>query len=89
MPDSQHDFLKTSRLYSCAEVLSNPCPVPAEPGVYAWFFQNPPSIIPIDDCLERDGLTLLYVGISPKPVTKSGKASPQKFKTSRALSLPR
>ena len=80
MTDSQHDFLKTGRLYSRAEVLSKPCPVPSDPGVYAWFFQNPPSIIPIDDCLERDGLTLLYVGISPKPVTKSGKASPQRLR---------
>ncbi len=76
----QFDFLNTGRLYSRAEVLSKPCPVPSEPGVYAWFFRDVPAIIPVEGCLVRDNLTLLYVGISPKAPSKSGKASPQRLR---------
>jgi hypothetical protein len=35
-------------------------------GVYAWFFKEIPEIVPTDGCVTKDGLTLLYVGISPK-----------------------
>ena len=53
-------------LYSRSGVLSKPSPVPAVRGVYAWFFKEIPSGVPVDGCIVRDGLTLLYVGISPK-----------------------
>jgi hypothetical protein len=53
-------------LYSRSCVLSKPCPIPAVRGVYAWFFKEIPSGVPVDGCIVRDGLTLLYVGISPK-----------------------
>ena len=80
MNRKQFDFLQTARLYSRSQVLSNPCPVPAEPGVYAWFFRDVPAVIPVEGCLVRDNLTLLYVGISPKAPSKSGKASPQRLR---------
>jgi len=58
------------RLYSRSEVLSKPCPVPTEWGVYAWFFAQIPGVTPTDDCEIIDGKTLLYVGISPDKVGK-------------------
>ena len=38
---------------------------PRAPGVYAWFFRATPPGVPCEGCVTRDGLTLLYVGISP------------------------
>jgi hypothetical protein len=58
-------------LYSRSSVLSKPCPVPAVRGVYAWFFKDIPDSVPTDGCVVKDGLTLLYVGISPKNDTSS------------------
>ena len=57
---------KPERLFSRSEVLTRPCPVPAVRGVYAWYFKEPPPMVPTDGCLTKDGHTLLYVGISPK-----------------------
>ena len=53
-------------LYSRTAVLSKPCPVPEERGLYAWYFKAIPPNVPTDECATKDGLTLLYVGISPK-----------------------
>ena len=36
------------------------------PGLYAWFFREIPTGVQTDECVVQDGLTLLYVGISPK-----------------------
>jgi hypothetical protein len=60
----------TNILYSRSAVLNKPCPVPQEPGAYAWFFKEAPVIVPTDECILKDGLTLLYVGISPDKVSK-------------------
>jgi hypothetical protein len=49
-----------------AAVLARPCPVPAKSGLYAWFFRAIPELVPTDGCVTKDGLTLLYVGISPR-----------------------
>lgn len=53
-------------LFSRSTILSKPCPIPAMSGVYAWFFREIPGITPTDSCATKDGLTLLYVGISPR-----------------------
>lgn len=58
------------RIYSRHEILSRPCPVPAENGAYAWFFKTVPAIVPTEGCVTHDGMKLLYVGISPD---KKGK----------------
>jgi hypothetical protein len=59
-------------------VLAKPCPVPAEPGIYAWFFKETSHSVPVDGCLKYKNLTLLYVGISPqKASTRKGKRSKQ------------
>jgi hypothetical protein len=52
-------------LYSRSAVLNKPCPVPQKPGVYAWYFKEIPGQVPTEGCITKDGLTLLYVGISP------------------------
>ena len=60
---------RPGRLFSRREVLSKPCPVPAAPGLYAWYFGTIPPGVPADGCVVLDGWTLLYAGISPKNVT--------------------
>jgi hypothetical protein len=52
------------------EVLGSACPVPRVAGVYAWFFRQVPDVVPTEGCLMHEGMTLLYVGISPD---KQGK----------------
>jgi hypothetical protein len=56
------------------EVFSRPCRVPADPGVYGWWFWNPPTAIDVSHCTEKDGLLLLYVGISPQRLSTDGKS---------------
>ena len=58
-------------IHSRETVLSKPCPVPAKPGVYAWFFKDIPGALPTTDRVTKEGLTLLYVGISPKNALSS------------------
>jgi hypothetical protein len=68
---SEHPLLNPDRLFTRAEVLSRPCPVPAKRGVYAWYFSAIPNGVPTDGCLSVTGHTLLYVGISPKNESSS------------------
>src|SRR5262245_36359634 len=59
-------LLHPARLWTRSEVLVRDCPVPREPGVYAWYFREIPPGVPTTDCRQALGATLLYVGISPK-----------------------
>lgn len=63
------------KTYSRTEVMSRPTPVPAVNGVYFWWFKEIPAGVPTEDCIENNGYTLLYVGISPdkkgKPKSKA------------------
>ena len=39
-------ILTTDKLWTRAEVLGKPCPVPREGGVYGWYFDAvPPGIV--------------------------------------------
>lgn len=67
-------LLKPARLWSRADIRSKPCPVPKAPGVYAWYFRKVPLTVPVEKCVRRDDLTLLYIGISPTADPKNGKA---------------
>ncbi|NTU44793.1 MAG: hypothetical protein HGA99_04615 [Chlorobiaceae bacterium] len=58
-------FSNPQRLFSRAEILSNPSPVAKTHGVYALFFKEIPPGVPVDGCLTHEGLTLLYIGSSP------------------------
>jgi hypothetical protein len=59
-------LLAPQRVWSRAEVLASPSPVPKSPGVYAWYFKKVPPLVPTAGALMIGGLTLLYLGISPK-----------------------
>lgn len=76
---NEHDELTSlvqpGRLWSRAEILAEPCPIPRSPGVYAWFFREIPPLVSVTGSIEREGLTLLYVGISPKKPTPGKKPS--------------
>ena len=54
-----------TRLFSRAEVLRLPSPVPASSGFCFWYFRNIPSAIPTGDCQTLNGCTLLYLGMAP------------------------
>jgi GIY-YIG catalytic domain-containing protein len=53
------------RLWSRAECLSRPSPVPAVPGLYGWYFRELPPAVDGTGCVRSGGRTLLYVGIAP------------------------
>lgn len=59
-------------LFARRDVLVRPSPVPAQPGVYAWWFRTVPAGVDTTGCERRDGFTLLYVGISPKEPPTNG-----------------
>jgi hypothetical protein len=60
------ELTSPNRLYSRIEILDKNCPIPKSRGLYAWFFKSIPPLVPIENCIVKDGLTLLYAGISPK-----------------------
>jgi hypothetical protein len=64
-------LLRPARLYSATN-LSRPNPIPASPGVYAWYFDEVPPGVPMDGCHQALGYTLLYVGIAPKETKGQG-----------------
>jgi hypothetical protein len=69
---SSADFL-AARPVTREKVFAEPSPVPEEPGVQGWWFRNIPGAIDTSGCEQRDGLTLLYVGISPTRPPTNGK----------------
>jgi GIY-YIG catalytic domain len=71
------------RLWSRAEVLTRPCPVPKSPGVYAWYFRPPPAGVPLDGCTRQGNLVLLYIGISPKEPPRDGRPGSRQALASR------
>jgi hypothetical protein len=60
-------------MFAAVEVLKRPSPVPKLPGVYAWYFDEVPPSVPIEDCHAVQGHTLLYVGIAPKAPPTNGR----------------
>lgn len=77
MPKGKHadrpaEFL-AARPHTRDEVFAEPCPVPEASGVYGWWFRELPADIDVSRCEQRDGLTLLYVGISPTRPPVDGK----------------
>jgi hypothetical protein len=72
-----------ARIYSRSEVLTRPSPVPQEPGAYGWWFRELPAEIDVQQCVARDGLTLLYAGISPKEPPRNGRGPSKEALRSR------
>jgi hypothetical protein len=78
----EEDLLHPSVLFSAEAVMDRPGPVPAQAGVYAWYFTSVPALVPDDKCHRHDGGVLLYVGISPKaPPANGAPASRQSLRT--------
>ena len=73
MDDVVRRFVDPDRIASRAEVLATPSPVPARGGVYGWWFRTMPTVLDTTRCHHRNGLTLLYVGISPQAPPKNGR----------------
>lgn len=79
--DQYHAQYLAARTYRREEVLAKPYPVPAEPGVYGWWFKTLPADIDVSNCIRRDdGLVLLYAGISPSKPSSAGVASKQNIR---------
>jgi hypothetical protein len=74
------EVLKPSRLWTRAEVLARPSPVPKCAGVYAWYFRHL-DCVPVADCLGCGEFRLLYVGISPSapPMNEKGESRQSLF----------
>ncbi|MGE2732465.1 GIY-YIG nuclease family protein [Mycolicibacterium vaccae] len=70
--DAVANFL-AARRYTREEVFSEPSPVPEQPGVHGWWFRTVPGGIDVSGCEQRDGWTLLYVGITSGPPRADGK----------------
>lgn len=70
--DSNSRLLSPATVWTRGEVLTRPSPVPAEPGVYAWYFDEPPPGVPLQGCHTTSDGVLLYVGISPKAPSQNG-----------------
>lgn len=82
LQDETIEYLAAA-IHSRAEALVQPSPVPKEPGVYGWWFRELPAAIDIRECESREGLTLLYAGISPKEPPKNGRAPSKEALRSR------
>jgi hypothetical protein len=66
-------LVRPARLWSRAEVLGRPSPVPGRPGVYSWYFSELPWPIDTSQCMTWEGCTLLYGGIAPKAPPANGR----------------
>ncbi|MFD7655871.1 GIY-YIG nuclease family protein [Actinosynnema sp. NPDC059797] len=77
-------LLSPDHAYSRDEVRvrGKSCPIPAQAGVYAWYFDEVPSGVPTTGCRVTEAGTLLYVGIAPKqPPTNGRRPSGQSLRT--------
>lgn len=70
--DTVAKFLAAQR-YTRDEIFAEPGPMPEKSGACGWWFREIPGDIDVSGCAQRDGATLLYVGISPGPPPASGK----------------
>src|SRR5215469_10208034 len=67
-------FADPVRVDSCSDVLSRPSPVPAQDGVYGWWFRKLPPLVVAERCRQHQGMRLLYAGISPNRPPQNGRA---------------
>jgi hypothetical protein len=65
-----------ARLWSWKELCSENA-LPARPGVYGWYFDALPPVVPVADCHRADGWVLAYVGIAPRRPYLDGRRSSQ------------
>ena len=76
-------LVRPAKLYPREDLFKDRDHPPSVPGVYGWFFDTLPDLVPTADCHRVEGGTLAYVGISPgKP--KPGR-SPSKQRLRKRL----
>ncbi len=78
---SPERLLNPAHLYSRAEVLERPGPVPPNPGVYAGYFRDVPGSVALEGCHVMGDATLLYVGIAPRLFREGLPASRQTLRS--------
>ena len=64
------ELISPTKLFSRAEILSKPSPIPNISGLYGWYFKQLPPLVPSDGCIKFKDLILLYIGISPDKINK-------------------
>ncbi|MCW3797406.1 HIT domain-containing protein [Sphingomonas sp. BN140010] len=73
MREIEADLLRPVRFYTATDIVGAGCAAPAQPGIYAWYFNTIPGNIDVSGCHVHHGRTLLYVGISPSKPPTNGK----------------
>jgi hypothetical protein len=66
-------FVNPVRIFSRQDVLADPSPVPAQDGIYGWWFRQLPPLVKASGYCQHQGLMLLYVGISPDQPPRNGQ----------------
>jgi hypothetical protein len=66
-------LLQPDHLWTRTEVLSRPCPIPRQAGVYAWYFDAMPGAVSPAGTHQYGDWTLLYIGISPSKPPENGR----------------
>ena len=61
------------RVYSREDVVGRPSPVPAQDGVYGWWFRRLPPPVVADGCCQQQDMWFLYAGISPNRPPQNGR----------------
>ena len=77
MDQTLQALTKPIKLYSRREIMKNRKIIEKKPGIYAWYFKAVPKNVPTTNCIKHDIYTMLYVGISPKKPSKTGKRNLQ------------
>jgi hypothetical protein len=73
-------FVDPEQVYSREDVLARPSPVPAQDGVYGWWFRTVPPLVVAAGCRQHQGLRLLYAGISPNRPPPNRRPSSQSLR---------
>lgn len=76
MTSPRESLIESPCLCRPLELLSGERQQPTHPGLYAWYFDRLPDLVPTQDCVRHRGRVLAYIGISPSRPTKkraSGK----------------
>jgi hypothetical protein len=63
--DLAQQILTPRRLYTVDEIKQAATPIPKASGVYAWWFDTLPALVPIDGAFKTGEFLLRYVGIAP------------------------
>lgn len=69
---SLDNLLRPKSWISPSQVNADSTIIPAEPGVYGWWFSRNIGSATLEGCRLRDGFALAYVGIAPSNASSRG-----------------